>query len=67
MSPPYIEIIVEFGIILLAPLVFQYYLWRSKDDRQSRMFKQNIVLFGLLYAAVFILALIHSLKPLKLH
>lgn len=67
VSTPYIEVFIEFGVILLAPLVFQYSLWRSKEGRQSRMFKQNIFLFGLLYAAIFILALIHYLKPLNLH
>lgn len=64
MSPPLIELYSEFGVILLSPLVFQYYLWRSKEGRQSRMFRQNFLIFGLLYAAIFSLALINYFWPL---
>ncbi len=65
MSIPFIEIYLEFGVILLAPLVFQYVLWRSKESRQSRMFRQNLVIFGVLYASIFGLALINYIWPLK--
>lgn len=65
MTIPYLEIYIEFGVILLAPLVFQYSLWRSKDGRQSRMYKQNFVIFGVLYAAIISLALIHYLGLFK--
>jgi len=52
-------------VILLAPLVFQYVLWRSKEARQSRMFRQNFVIFGVLYALILGLALINYIRPLK--
>ena len=65
MSTPFLEIYIEFGVILLAPLVFQYVLWRSKEAHQSRMFRQNLVIFGVLYAAIFGLALINYIWPLK--
>ena len=65
MTIPYLEIYIEFGVILLAPLVFQYSLWRSKDGRQSRMYKQNFVIFGVLYAAIISLAFIHYLGLFK--
>lgn len=65
MSTPFFEIYIEFGVILLAPLVFQYVLWRSKEARQSRMFRQNFVIFGVFYAAIFGLALINYIRPLK--
>jgi hypothetical protein len=65
MSTPFFEIYIEFGVILLAPLVFQYVLWRSKEARQSRMFRQNFVIFGVLYALILGLALINYIRPLK--
>jgi len=65
MSTPFFEIYIEFGVILLVPLVFQYVLWRSKEARQSRMFRQNFVIFGVLYALILGLALINYIRPLK--
>ena len=65
MTIPYLEITIEFGVILLAPLVFQYSLWRSKEGRQSRMYKQNFVIFGVLYAAIVSVALMHYLGLFK--
>ena len=65
MSIPYLEITIEFGVILLAPMVFQYSLWRSKEGRQSRMYKQNFVIFGVLYGAIVSVALMHYLGLFK--
>jgi high-affinity K+ transport system ATPase subunit B len=65
MLIPFFEIYIEFAVILLAPLAFHYVLWRSKEARQSRMFRQNFVIFGVLYAAIFGLALINYIRPLK--
>jgi len=65
MTMPIMEIAIEFGVILLAPLVFQYSLWLSKEGRQSRMYKQNLVIFGVLYAAIASVALIHYLGLFK--
>ena len=65
MTIPYLEITIEFGVILLAPLVFQYSLWRSKEGRQSRMYKQNFLIFGVLYAAIASVALMHYLGLFK--
>jgi hypothetical protein len=65
MTSPYLEISIEFAVILLAPLVFQYSLWRSKEGRQSRMYKQNFVIFGVLYAAIASVALMHYLGLFK--
>jgi len=65
MSIPFFEIYIEFGVILLAPLVFQYVLWRSKEESHTRMFRQNFFIFGVLYAAIVALALINYIRPLK--
>jgi hypothetical protein len=48
MVTPFFEIYLEFGVILLAPVLFQYVLWHSKETRQSRMFRENVVIFGVL-------------------
>jgi hypothetical protein len=65
MVTPFFEIYLEFGVILLAPVLFQYVFWHSKETRQSRMFRENFVIFGVLYVAIFGLALINYIRPLK--
>ena len=43
-----IELLVVFGVILLAPIIHTYYLWKYKKvDKQ--ILKQNIKIFTGLY------------------
>ena len=43
-----IELLIEFGVILLAPIIHTFYLWKYKKvDRQ--ILKQNIKIFTGLY------------------
>ena len=43
-----IELIIEFGVILLAPIIHTVYLWKYKKvDKQ--ILKQNIRIFTGLY------------------
>ena len=43
-----IELLIEFGIILLAPIIHTFYLWKYKKvDKQ--ILKQNIKIFAGLY------------------
>jgi hypothetical protein len=43
-----IELLIEFGVILLAPIIHTFYLWKYKKvDRQ--ILKQNIKIFAGLY------------------
>ena len=43
-----IELLIEFGVILLAPIIHTFYLWKYKQvDKQ--ILKQNIKIFAGLY------------------
>ena len=43
-----IELLIEFGVILLAPIIHTVYLWKYKNaDKQ--ILKQNIKIFSGLY------------------
>ena len=43
-----IELLIEFGVILLAPIIHTFYLWKYKKvDKQ--VLKQNIRIFAGLY------------------
>ena len=43
-----IELLIDFGVILLAPIIHTFYLWKYKKvDKQ--ILKQNIKIFTGLY------------------
>ena len=43
-----IELLIEFAVILLAPIIHTFYLWKYKKvDKQ--VLKQNIKIFAGLY------------------
>jgi len=46
-----IELLIEFGVILLTPIIHTFYLWKYKNaDKQ--VLKQNIKIFAGLYLAL---------------
>jgi len=47
----HIELIVEFSVILLAPIIHTYYLWKVKKV-ESAVIHQNIKIFTFLYVLV---------------
>jgi len=48
MSAVKIELLIEFAVILLAPIIHTFYLWKYKKvDKQ--ILKQNIRIFAGLY------------------
>jgi len=51
MTGERIELLLEFGVILLAPIVHTYYLKKYKNADPS-IIQQNIKLFVPLYALV---------------
>lgn len=51
MTGEHIELIAEFSVILLAPIIHTYYLWRVKKV-DSTVIHQNIKIFSFLYALV---------------
>jgi hypothetical protein len=51
MTGEHIELIVEFSVILLAPIIHTYYLWKVKKVG-STIIQQNFKIFSVLYALV---------------
>ena len=49
MTGERIELLIEFGVILLSPVVHTYYLWKVKKVDAS-VIRQNIRIFAFLYA-----------------
>jgi uncharacterized membrane protein len=46
-----IELLVEFAVILLAPIIHAYYLWKYKKVEKKDLIK-NVKIFGGLYAVL---------------
>lgn len=56
-----IELLIEFGVILLAPIIHKYFLWTYKKV-EKRVLIQNIQIFSgfyALYGAAFLILLIN--------
>ncbi len=49
MTGERLELLIEFGVILLSPVVHTYYLWKVKKVDAS-VIRQNIKIFVFLYA-----------------
>ncbi len=43
-----IELLIEFSVILLAPIIHSYYLWKYKKVNQEELIR-NLKPFGFLY------------------
>ena len=48
MAGVQIELLVEFAVILLAPVIHTYYLWKFKKVEKKELIK-NIKIFTVLY------------------
>ena len=59
MTGAKIELLIEFGVILLAPIIHTVYLWKYKKVNQQ-ILKQNIKIFGVFYV-IFALVLLFLL------
>jgi len=51
MTGEHIELIVEFSVILLAPIIHNYYLWKVKKVDAS-VIQQNIKIFTFFYVLI---------------
>lgn len=49
MTGERIELLIEFGVILVSPVVHTYYLWKVKKV-DAGVIRQNIKIFAFLYA-----------------
>ena len=56
MTGEYSELVVEFSVILLSPIVLNYYLWKIKKVAVIEI-KKNIKIFSFLYALTALLGL----------
>lgn len=61
MIGEYSELIVEFSVILLSPILHNYYLWKVKKVDFTEI-KKNIKIFSLLYALFVLVGLFIILK-----
>ena len=54
MTGVMLELVVEFGVILISPIVFHYYLWKYKKIAPAvilKDFKIYACLYGLILIA----------------
>lgn len=56
MTGEYIELIVEFSVILLSPILHNYYLWKIKKVDVIEI-KKNIKIFSFLYGLIALVGL----------
>lgn len=61
MIGEYSELIVEFSVILLSPILHNYYLWKIKKVDFTEI-KKNIKIFSLMYALIGLVGLFIILK-----
>ena len=61
MTGEAIELIIEFSVILLSPILHTYYLWKFKKVELIEI-KKNIKIFSLLYALFALTCLLIFLK-----
>jgi hypothetical protein len=61
MIGEYGELIVEFSVILLSPILHNYYLWKIKKVDFTEI-KKNIKIFSLMYALIGLVGLFIILK-----
>ena len=56
-----IELLVEFAVILLAPIIHIYYLWKYKNIERNELIK-NIKIFAGLYVMLGLVGILFVFK-----
>jgi uncharacterized membrane protein len=56
-----IELLIEFGVILLAPIIHTYYLWKYKNVEKRELVK-NVKIFSILYVLLGFVGLLFLFK-----
>ncbi len=56
-----IELLIEFTVILLAPIIHTYYLWKYKNVEKKELVK-NIKIFVGLYVSLGIIGMLLFFK-----
>jgi hypothetical protein len=57
----HLELFLEFAVILLAPVIHTYYLWKVKKVDAS-VIRQNIKIFSVFYVVLGVTAIVLLLK-----
>lgn len=52
-----IELLVEFAVILLAPIIHTYYLWKYKKVEKKELIR-NAKVFGYIYVVLGLIGLL---------
>jgi hypothetical protein len=53
MTGVMLELVIEFGVILISPIVFHYYLWRYKKIAPAVILK-DFKIYACLYGLILI-------------
>lgn len=56
-----IELLIEFAVILLAPVIHTFYLWKYKRAEKKELIK-NAKIFAVLYALLGLLGITLIIK-----
>lgn len=56
-----LELLVEFAVILLAPIIHTYYLWKYKKVEKKELIK-NVKIFAGLYALLALVVILFVFK-----
>ena len=60
-----IELLIEFAVILLAPIIHTYYLWKYKNVERKVLIK-NIKIFAVLYVLIGLVGIMLIIKDFGL-
>ncbi len=61
MNIIHLELVLEFAVILLAPAIHTYYLWKVKKVDAS-VIRQNVKIFSFFYVLIGVTAVVWLLK-----
>jgi uncharacterized membrane protein len=65
MKLPAIELLVEFAVILLAPIIHTFYLWKYKKVEKNELIK-NAKIFAVLYVLIGLVGIMLIIKDFGL-
>ena len=61
MNIIHLELLLEFAVILLAPAIHTYYLWKIKKVDAS-IVRQNVKIFSFFYVVIGITVMISAIQ-----
>ena len=61
MNIIHLELLIEFAVILLAPVIHTYYLWKVKKVDAS-IVRQNVKIFSFFYVLLGVTVMIGAIQ-----